>query len=84
MPLQPEFIVLNVQKSQNGTPFLAFADIHSDNNRYFDKANASIYRKMKNWFQCNNNDEFGFETIDEANEICRKMASSIKTYYSEV
>ena len=84
MPYQPEFIVLLTKRHQNGTAFLSFADIHSDNNWYFTGTNSSSLVKKKNWFKCNSGKEFLYGTINDAQDICRKLNLSIKTYYSKV
>ena len=85
MPFQPEFVVLVFEKNENETSSYEYAEIHSDNNFYsVDGVNQSAVQRMKNRFQCNDNTEFIFSTINDAYSTCEKINSTVKTYYSKV
>ena len=57
------------------------AEIHSDNLEY--SSNSPVAKLMEFWFICNEKSDFMFATIDQANTICKRMNSTIKTYYTK-
>ena len=79
-PFQPEFVVIFIRKYVNGIISASEAEIFSRNDEFY----ASDVERTKNWFQCNDDSDFMFGTIDEAYEICREMISTTKSYYSQV
>ena len=81
-PFQPEFVVIFIRKYVNGTILASEAEIFSSS--YYFAADNSDLEETMNWYQCNDNFDFMFATIDKAYETCRKSVSTIKTYYSQV
>ena len=86
LPYQPEFVTLDIRKYENKTVLYGEADIVSNTDVYPDKQNSSVLTRAKKWYKCNNDEmnDFELDTIDDASENCRKMISTIKTFYSKV
>ena len=80
-PYQPEYVILTMRKYKNGTITLESAEIHSDNLEY--PSNSPVAKLIEYWFICNEKSDFMLATIDQANTICKRMNSTIKTYYSK-
>ena len=79
-PYQPEFVVILIRKYLNGTVLASEAEILSNNDGF----GANNTDKMEKWFKCYHHSDFMLAAIDEANDKCRQMFSTIQSYYSKV